>query len=121
MGLFHFGKKKEEKTPDCSCSCQKAEVTETTHCCYGKVKDSNLKVQILGSGCKNCHKLLENTQAAVNAMGLYADIEYVTDLQKIMDFGVMSMPALVVNDEVVSMGKVLRPSDIEPLLRSHVF
>lgn len=119
MALFHFGMKKGEKAP--TCSCQKSEVTETPHCCCEKAKDSNYRIQVLGSGCKNCHTLLENTQAAVKAMGLNVDIEYVTDLQQIMESGVMSMPALVVNNQVVSMGKVLRSSDIETLLRSHGF
>lgn len=121
MALFHFGKKKEEQIPTCGCSYQKAEVTESSCCCCEKANDGKLRIQVLGSGCKNCHKLLENTQAAVNARGLHADIEYVTDLQQIMNLGVMSMPALVINDEVVSMGKVLNPSDIETLLCSHGF
>ncbi len=49
-------------------------------------------------------------------MGLDIEIEYVTDLQKVMEYGVMSMPALVVNDRVVSAGKVLKPADVESLL-----
>ena len=49
-------------------------------------------------------------------MGLSVEIEYVTDLQKVMEYGVMSMPALVVNKKVVAMGKVLKPADVEKLL-----
>ena len=49
-------------------------------------------------------------------MGISAETEYVTDLQKIMEYGVMSMPALVVNEKVAVMGKVLKPADIEKLL-----
>lgn len=45
------------------------------------------------------------------------EVEYVTDLQKVMEYGVMSMPALVVNEKVVAMGKVLKPADVEKLLR----
>ena len=50
-------------------------------------------------------------------MGLNIEVEYVTDMEKIMAYGVMSMPAIVVNDQVVSMGKVLKASDVEKLLR----
>ena len=73
---------------------------------------------MLGSGCKNCHTLLESTRAAVKNMGLGIEPEYVTDLEKILTYGAMSMPALVVNEKVVSEGRVLRPADVEKLLRS---
>ena len=49
-------------------------------------------------------------------MGLGIEVEYITDMQKIMEYGVMSMPALVVNDKVVSIGKVLKAAEIEKLL-----
>ena len=49
-------------------------------------------------------------------MGLSIEVEYITDLQKVMEYGVMSMPALVVNEKVVSMGKVLKANDVEKLL-----
>lgn len=120
MGLFGFGKKKEEeaKTPACSCNgaCEtyEAESVEDT-CCEG-AKDGVCCIKILGSGCKSCHALLENTQAALKNMGLSIEPEYVTDMEKIMAYGVMSMPALVVNEKVVSMGKVLKAADVEKLL-----
>jgi predicted DsbA family dithiol-disulfide isomerase len=60
--------------------------------------------------------LLENTKTALNNMGLSIQPEYVTDMKKIMAYGVMSMPALVVNEKVVSMGKVLKAADMEKLL-----
>lgn len=118
MGLFGFGKKKEEEGPACSCNgdCEtyEAESVENT-CCEG-AKDGICCIKILGSGCKNCHALLENTEAAVKNMGLSIEPEYVTDMEKIMAYGVMSMPALVVNEKVVSMGKVLKAADVEKLL-----
>ena len=70
----------------------------------------------MGSGCKSCHALLEAAKEAVKNMGLDVEMEYITDMEKIMDYGVMSMPALVVNEKVVSMGKVLKADDIEKLL-----
>ena len=49
-------------------------------------------------------------------MGLSVEVEYITDMQKVMEYGVMSMPAIVVNEKVVSMGKVLKSTDVEKLL-----
>ena len=53
---------------------------------------------------------------AVKTMGLSIEVEYITDMEKVMAYGVMSMPALVVNDKVVAMGKVLKAADVEKLL-----
>ena len=76
-----------------------------------------VNIKVLGSGCKNCHTLHENIKSAVASMGLEAEVEYVTDMAKIAGYGVMCMPALVVNEKVVSMGRVLTTADIEKLLR----
>lgn len=73
-------------------------------------------IKVLGSGCSSCHTLYENTQAAVKTMGLSMKVEYITDLKKIMEYGVMSIPALVVNEKVVSTGKVLKTADIQKLI-----
>ena len=52
----------------------------------------------------------------MKSLGLSAEVEYITDMEKIMGYGVMSMPAIVVNEKVVSMGKVLKVSEVEKLL-----
>ncbi|MDD6273436.1 MAG: thioredoxin family protein [Clostridiaceae bacterium] len=118
MSLFSFGKKKEEKKAP-ACCCKPASGTEkapAAECCGAPVAGICC-VKVLGAGCKSCHTLYENTQAAVRSMGLAVEVEYVTDMKKIMEYGVMSMPALVVNEQVVSMGKVLKAADVEKLLR----
>ena len=112
MGLFHFGKKKEEK---CCCGSNPAG-TGTENCCCNDVGDSLVSIKVLGSGCKSCHELYENTKEAVKNAGLHVEVEYITDLEKVMEYGVISMPELVVNEEVVSMGKVLKVADVEKLL-----
>lgn len=120
MALFGFGKKKEEKkTPACACSCgcaeSKAEYT-VTECC-SNLKDGEICcIKVLGAGCKSCHEQYENAKQAVKNMGLSVEVEYITDMQKVMEYGVMSMPALVVNEKVVSMGKVLKAADVVALL-----
>ena len=65
---------------------------------------------------ESAKKQYENAKAAVKAMGLDVEVEYITDMEKVMDYGAMSMPAIVVNDKVVSMGKVLKVADGEKLL-----
>ena len=50
-------------------------------------------------------------------MSLDAEVEYITDMEKVMSYGVMSMPAIVVNEQVVSMGKVLKVAQVEELLK----
>ena len=74
-------------------------------------------VKVLGAGCKSCHELYENTKKAVAEMGLLVEVEYITDMEKVMSYGVMSMPAIVVNEKVISMGKVLKATDVEKLLK----
>ena len=75
-----------------------------------------MNIKVLGSGCKNCEALLKATQKAVESNDIEADIEYITDLEKIMSYGVMSMPALVVNEKVVSAGKVLKAEEVKKYL-----
>ncbi len=120
MALFHFGKKKKEekKAPACACSCgcSTSKVEETTNDCCSEAKDGIRSIKVLGAGCKSCHEQYENAKQAVKDMGLPVEVEYMTDMQKVMEYGVMSMPALVVNEKVVAMGKVLKAADVVALL-----
>lgn len=115
-----FGKKKEEEKRTSACACNTgsptSEVSEITNNCCPRFQNGICCIKVLGSGCASCHALYKNTKEAIEKMGLPAEAEYVTDMQKIMEYGVMSMPALVVNEKVVSMGKVLKSADIEKLL-----
>ena len=117
MALFNFGKKKEEekKTPACCCGNTEAKAEETA-CCCGQPVDGICCIKVLGAGCKSCHEQYENAAVAVKALGLPVEVEYITDMEKVMGYGVMSMPAIVVNEKVVSMGKVLKAADVEKLL-----
>ena len=75
-----------------------------------------MKVQILGTGCPKCKKLTENAQAAIAELGLTCDVEKVTDVNDIMTFGVMMTPALAVDGQVKSVGKVASPDEIKKML-----
>ena len=120
MALFSFGKKKEEQhTPACACQCgcSVPETTEITidYCCE-EAKSGICCVKVLGAGCKFCHEQYENAKKAVLEMGLDIEVEYITDMEKVMAYSVMSMPALVVNEQVMAIGKVLKPAEIVKIL-----
>lgn len=76
-----------------------------------------MKIKVLGSGCSKCEALLAVTKEAVQHLGIDAEIEYVTDFAQIARYGVMSTPALVVDEKVVSAGRVLKASHIESFLK----
>lgn len=74
-------------------------------------------IKVLGTGCKTCHQQYENVKTAVKSLGLSAEVEYITDIEKIMEYGVMVMPAIVIDGEVAVSGKLLKAKDVEKLLR----
>lgn len=74
-------------------------------------------LQILGSGCPKCQKLAQNAQAAIDEVGIEATVEKVTEMDKIMDMGVAMTPALAIDGEVKSAGKVLSAEKIADMLR----
>lgn len=74
-----------------------------------------MKIEILGTGCTKCKALEENTKKAVADAGIFAQVEKVEDIEKIMAYGVMSTPALVINGEVKSTGKLLNSEEIKAL------
>lgn len=75
-----------------------------------------MTIQILGGGCPKCQKLAENAKAAIDESGLEAEIQKITDSDRIMDMGVMITPALAIDGQVKSTGKVLDKSEIARLL-----
>lgn len=74
------------------------------------------KIQILGTGCPKCKTLTANAEAAVKALGVEATVEKVEKIADIMKFNVMMTPALVVDGQVKSAGKVLSAEDIAQFL-----
>lgn len=75
-------------------------------------------IKILGSGCKNCIALTENTKAALAVLSMEAEIVKITDFAEIAAYGVMSTPALVIDEKVVSFGKVLKPNEIMEIIKN---
>jgi small redox-active disulfide protein 2 len=73
-------------------------------------------IKVLGTGCPSCKKLEANVRTAISEAGVEASVEKVEDLQKIMEYGVMSTPALVIDEKLVAKGKVLSVGDIKKFL-----
>ena len=76
-----------------------------------------MKLQILGTGCAKCKALTQATEQAARALGLPYELEKVTDLNRIMSFGVMMTPALVVDGKVKVSGKVPNVNELKSLLQ----
>jgi small redox-active disulfide protein 2 len=76
-----------------------------------------MKIQILGTGCAKCTKLYEVTEQAAQSLGLQYELEKVTDLNRIMSFGVMTTPALVVDNAVKIAGKVPSLDELKSILK----
>jgi small redox-active disulfide protein 2 len=76
-----------------------------------------MKIQVLGTGCAKCKQLTANAEKAVAELGLQASVEKVEDIREIMKFKVMTTPALVVDGQVRSAGKVLSPQEVKQHLQ----
>lgn len=95
MALFQFGKKNRAPRSD------------------ARVR----QIQVLGSGCKGCHDMFKAAEKAAQHLDLQTEVEYITDMEQIMALGIMRLPALVIDGQAVSMGRVLSATEIEKLLR----
>ena len=75
-----------------------------------------MKIEILGVGCPKCKQLTANAEVAVKELNIQAEISKVTDIDKITEYGVMMTPALAVDGNVVSAGKVLTKDEIKKII-----
>ena len=118
---YWIRKEKEEVKVEPACACNGEVATyEASSCCCGGQQVENCcggdnkvtSIKVLGAGCKSCHDQYENVKKAIEELGLGIEVEYITDMEKVMAYGVMSMPAIVVNETVASMGKVLKSAEV---------
>lgn len=79
-------------------------------------QDKIQSVKVLGTGCNLCHRQLKNVQIAVEKLGLSLKVEYISDIQEIARYGVMSMPAIVINDKVAAAGRLLKPDEVRNII-----
>ena len=74
-------------------------------------------IKILGSGCKKCSALGENAKTALQTAAIAGEVEKITDIVAIASYGIMATPGLVIDEKVVSTGRVLSASEIGALLK----
>ncbi|MDO9556566.1 MAG: thioredoxin family protein [Coriobacteriia bacterium] len=77
-----------------------------------------MRIKILGSGCTKCNLLEKATRESVQRLGLEADIEHVTDFEQIMAFGVMTTPALVIDEQVRLSGRIPSADELDRIIAS---
>ncbi len=71
-----------------------------------------MNIKVLGGGCRKCEDLLAAVKEAAAEKGIEAEIEYITDMAGIMEYGIMSTPALMIDNKIVSMGRVLKAKEV---------
>ncbi|MFO8110170.1 MAG: thioredoxin family protein [Thermoplasmata archaeon] len=76
-----------------------------------------MKIEIFGTGCRKCKRLEKNVETAVKELGIEAKVEKVQDINEIASRGVMMTPALAIEGDIKSSGKILNPEDIKKLLK----
>ena len=74
-------------------------------------------LQVLGPGCRNCTRLAENAEAAAKALGIEYTLEKVTDIQAIVEAGIMKTPGLLVDGKVIMSGRIPSVEEIKSLLQ----
>jgi len=77
-----------------------------------------MEIKVLGSGCANCKKLLENVEIANKELSLEANILYVTDYMEIVKTGLMRTPGLMINGKIVSYGRVPSSDEVKKLIEA---
>ena len=116
-----FGRKSKEEANQCCCN---------GNCGSSNVENPNVEkadlsskdfaissIKVLGSGCSKCNKLEAAASDALKQLEIKTEIDHITDFAQIAAYGVMSTPALVINNKVVSYGKVLKPNEIIKIIR----
>lgn len=76
-------------------------------------------IQVLGSGCPSCKRLFDLTQTALNQLNIEVGAEYISDIRKIIELGLMSSPVLIINNKVVLMGQLPNLEQIKTIISSY--
>jgi small redox-active disulfide protein 2 len=75
-----------------------------------------MNIKILGTGCARCHQLEKTTREVVKELGIDATVEAVNDMRQIMSYNILTTPGLVINEHVVSSGKVPSKAEVNQLV-----
>ncbi len=110
-----------KKKSSCCCNSQvklaDAQPATTASCYETENEDGAKVIKVLGTGCSSCKALYNTVQEAVAQLGINAKVEKEEDLEKIMSYNVMSLPALVVDGKVIAKGQKLSIEQVKSLLK----
>lgn len=124
MGLFGFGKNKKKEDIKKEENINEKDLNKEIEKDIDKenknLSDKKISIKVLGEGCEKCDKVNDSVKEAVEILNLDADIEKIEDLIEIVTYGVMSTPGIVINEKVVSVGKVLKTDEIVELLKNNI-
>ena len=81
------------------------------------IQQDGFTVKVLGTGCKSCHTQYEHVNSALKQLDVTVEAEYITDIKKITEYGVMNLPAIVINEKVVAKGKVFSTKEVAEIIR----
>jgi small redox-active disulfide protein 2 len=87
-------------------------ISSTTYESETIVKEKIMDIKVLGPGCPKCHQTEKIVREAVATSGIQASVEKVTDVMEIAGYGVFGTPAVVVDGEVKSVGKIPKPEEV---------
>lgn len=110
MGLFSRNKKDKKNSCCCDSSCAPETMVQT------ETDKASIGIKVLGSGCAKCNALEQAACEALAELGMETTIDHVTNFTQIAAYGVMTTPALVVDGQVVSYGKVLKKDEAKALI-----
>lgn len=103
--MFGFSRKKTEPPKACACGFAEEKLLAVK------------SIRVLGAdGCATCHTLLRRVEEVVQELGINPEIEFIGDIKRVVSYGVMGMPGLVVNEKAVSAGKLLKNEEIKKIL-----
>lgn len=84
------------------------------------MSDKIESIEVLGSGCPKCHKLLEITKEILNQLDLDIEVVYVTEIEKMISMGIMSTPALAINGKPVLSGRLPSPEEVKEIINKYL-
>jgi small redox-active disulfide protein 2 len=113
MGLFKKDKKEDITGFTCTLCTPNNEIADLDV----NIDEKITCIKVLGAGCPSCHKQYEYVMETVNKLGLDVKVEFVEDFDEVIKYEVMAMPAIVINEKVITSGKILKPQAVEKLLR----
>jgi len=85
-----------------------------------EIRRKCMKIKVLGAGCPKCKQLEASVRKALQEANIQAEVEKITHINEIMNYGVMMTPALVIDEKVVSVGKVLSAKKIKEIIEKKV-